>query len=812
MSAPSAAVVALRTPLPGRVAALLTGTASAALLLGGLMLHPAGLTVCAIAVACYVGLLAWRPHAWLFVLPTALPVASFAQWTGGLYVEEFDLLILTTAAFGYFHWALGRSEPLAAERHVHPSLVGSILVALLTVSYAIAAARGLLPLPGLDPDALASYNSRWNSLRILKAFAFALLIWPLAYRTIHLEGKAAIDRIALGLAGGLAVVSIVAVWERIAFPGLTNMSSDYRITALFWEMHVGGAALDGFLALTLPFSVWWMLRPGRPLHTLAAVLLFAMASYVCLVTFSRGVYAAYAAVLVVLGVLLLRSPTASRSMRSVRPVALAAFLIACAPMIVAFHTSGYRGLAAIAGVAAAIALAGDALRSATGKERGLGLLVAALLAAAAYALFAWVWKGAYIAYALSAAIFVASWWLATRSMAGGQSLVIGTLGAMAVSAVLIAQHWGGDVALRDMFIAICPLLILSAWNTFSAEPLWRVNRAALVPIAGGLIMVCIAAVGAGSYYMAERFSQVGTDLDGRFRHWEAGIDTLRTTGDRLFGKGLGRFPATYFWEVPEGERPGSHRIVVEDGNAVLLLGGPRHVLGYGEVYRVGQEVNVGLQEALVVLMDVRSDTTAALAIEICQKHLLYNGPCYRADARIAAQPGKWQQIRLPMPGQLESTPWYAPRLTFFSMGLLSAGVSITVDNIQLLGASGRNLLDNGGLDDGPAHWFFTSDRHHLPWHIKNLWLNYLFDQGWFGVAAFSLALLAALGRTVFARARFNPVAPYLAASLVGFAVVGLFDSLVDVPRLAFLFFMLLFLALFLGSGRAASQRSGTARE
>ena len=45
---------------------------------------------------------------------------------------------------------------------------------------------------------------------------------------------------------GLAGAALATVWERTAFTGLLNFSSDYRATALFWEMHVGGTALDGF--------------------------------------------------------------------------------------------------------------------------------------------------------------------------------------------------------------------------------------------------------------------------------------------------------------------------------------------------------------------------------------------------------------------------------------------------------------------------------------------------------------------------------------------------------------------------------------
>ena len=56
------------------------------------------------------------------------------------------------------------------------------------------------------------------------------------------------------------VAALTVVWERYAFTGLLNFSSDYRATGMFWEMHVGGAALDGYLALGVPFVVWAFMR------------------------------------------------------------------------------------------------------------------------------------------------------------------------------------------------------------------------------------------------------------------------------------------------------------------------------------------------------------------------------------------------------------------------------------------------------------------------------------------------------------------------------------------------------------------------
>lgn len=85
----------------------------------------------------------------------------------------------------------------------------------------------------------------------------------------------------------------------------------------------------------------------------------------------------------------------------------------------------------------------------------------------------------------------------------------------------------------------------------------------------------------------------------------------------------------------------------------------------------------------------------------------------------------------------------------------------------------------------------------MPWHIKSMGMNVLFDQGIVGVTLWGLLLACALWRTSFGKARQNSLAPALAASLVGFFVVGLFDSLLDVPRLAWLYYMLVLVALTL---------------
>jgi len=53
----------------------------------------------------------------------------------------------------------------------------------------------------------------------------------------------------------------------------------------------------------------------------------------------------------------------------------------------------------------------------------------------------------------------------------------------------------------------------------------------------------------------------------------------------------------------------------------------------------------------------------------------------------------------------------------------------------------------------------------------------------------------AIARLSFGRGRDHPLAPAIVGALVGFAVVGAFDSLLDAPRIGFIFFTLLLVGL-----------------
>lgn len=244
-------------------------------------------------------------RAWLFWLPALFPLLNFFPWTGWWLFDESDLLVLAIIAGGYTRWAwLGatQTEPLWAW-WMRAVWVG------LAVCVAQAVWRGWADAPPLPPhtgwrDALwqglfADHLSAWNSVRVAKSFVWALCLMPLISRAVALDRRAAGLAFVRGMLAGLVLVGSLVLWERQAQVGVLDFVSGYRTSAAFWEMHVGGGAIDAYLALAAPLALWavWM-APTTARAALALGVLW-LATYTVLTTYSRGVMGAF--VIAVLG-------------------------------------------------------------------------------------------------------------------------------------------------------------------------------------------------------------------------------------------------------------------------------------------------------------------------------------------------------------------------------------------------------------------------------------------------------------------------------------------------------------------------------
>jgi hypothetical protein len=776
----------------------------------------AGLALAAVHVlapwAAVALLIAWAgvvlrwPRAWLVGVPAGLPLIALAPWTGVFVTEEWDLLVLGAAAGAYAARALSRPRATAdVARPIRYPPWWTAGLALFALSALLSLWRAFADAGPVRFGLTQGYYETLNGVRVEKAFVFALLLAPL----LATQMRAGVERALAALCSGFAVAGGIAatwvLWERAAFPGVLNFSTDYRVTGPFWEMHVGGAALDGFLALTLPFTVFALLRARRPIVVAAALALVGLEIYACLVTFSRGLYLALPVSLGVLAILVRTRPGSGHLPLTLARAGRAAGF--CAGVIlasaVAFGAAGYRGLGAALG-AFALALPGASLaRDMRPRDWALPGALGVLAGALAAALSALLPKGAYVMYGAAAVACGTLLWRARGGATVLRTQALAGLCGLVVMAVVVAVGWAGEKALAPAAAAVAAFVVLAVLVARSPHDTLRPHWQAHALIVGtATLLAAIVAVFSGGAYMAGRFAAGSSDFDERMQHWRDGLGMLQGPADWLLGKGAGRFPENYLFYVREAVFPGSYRLDVTGDKPHLTLSGPRYPTSFGDLFRVSQHVPAEPGTYVLTLL-ARADADVRLHVEICEKHLLYNEGCGIALVPVKASPGEWQRIRAGLDARaVTGGPWYARRPAYFSLAVETSGKSLDLADVSLVSPDRREVLANGDFSRGMARWFFSSDRYHLPWHIKSLPLNVLYDQGWIGLALFTLLVGGVLARLALGRARAHPAAPFIAAALAGFAVVGAFDSLTDVPRLAFAFWLLVFAGALLDARTA----------
>ncbi|MFM9915516.1 MAG: O-antigen ligase family protein [Rhizobacter sp.] len=622
---------------------------ASAAVIAGLVLawhHPAAPAIAAAVFMMVCTLVAWRPDLWLFIVPALLPLANFAPWTGWVVFEEFDLLLLAVAAGGYARMALsGSGAHSEAGRGGRLFIALAVLLGLLSV---VASAPGLSLAVQENWNGFQSYSDPLNSWRVFKSLFHAALIWPLLRLEIRRDAKTAFRLLAGGMLAGLTFVTLAVVWERLAYTGLWDFSTRYRTTALFWEMHVGGAAIDVYLALATPFVAWALWATRSPLRWSLAAALALLTGYACLTTFSRGVYGAVAGALVLLALLL-------RGMRLPR--------------------------------------------------------------------------------------------------------------------------------LR-----------------------WRVVAGFALTVA--LAVEVAAVLGLGSF-MRERMAASDHDIGGRLEHWQNGLGLLRNPTDWALGIGLGRLPAAYARAVPRRPFPGDVQFMppgpLQPSGSVVVSGSTRPLDQFG-LMTLTQRVALHPVRPHEVAFDVRAKLPADVSFQLCEMHLLYPRRCQSAWVQVAPGGATWRHVVLRLRGPaLDPGPVWAPRMGVFSIAVLNEGGAAELDNISLAGPDRVEMLVNRDFSEGLARWYPAAQGYYVPWHIDNLYLELLIERGVFALLAFVLLMSWTLWRLVDAAGRGSTIAPFLTASLCGGLCVGLVSSVLDVPRVAFLMFLLTLYA-FEEVGRRPSGR------
>lgn len=737
---------------PARAFAVLLGVILVGCTIWAVVDFPLWRLPLAIAFLLYAAAL-WRwPRIWLIVVPAALPVFDLMPWSGRFFLTEFDMLILVTLAVIGLRGAGGRMLPGLWRAPWR-------LPALMALSYAISTVIPLLPLPPLELASFNSYLSPFNSLRVAKGFFWAWLLTPALVRHLHRDPQGTRDYLVAGIVTGLALAGIGILWERGVFVdlatagniyGLLNnlldFSGSYRATGLFSGMHVGGEAIDGYLSLAVPFSLYPVLFGRRLWVRIAGLAVFALGTYGVMVTFSRGLYAGYGISLaVMLALLVARNLTSVKANLIGILATLAAVALYSWLFVLLYRHGGFEPL-----VVAILILGASTILIRFAPVR---LLLPALALTTVIAVAG--------GFRIHDGLLTSKW----TDTGSGTAIVLAI--AAATAGALLPM-----LLARRLFPAARPFSALAI--LFLAALFWL---GTIPPVTG--------------YQAQSRFATVERDLNTRQEHWQRSLAAMDPSlPSRIFGMGTGSFPELFFSAAVNTGFPLATYHPVREGDLTYLR------LGGGD-FNLIQRLKIDPGKTYRLEARIRPEVSRPIfAMKICHKHILYSErwvPDCRHRSRHYKR-GEEDSGWFDFSGEIQSGRLGAHGALYWptSLMLFNGRGIIHVTDVKVIDDAGRNLVANGDFAQGMDRWFLVSDFEHLAWHSKNMYLHLFIEQGGFGLIAFLVLVLVTLGRLVRAVPRGDPLAAVIAASLISFLAVGLFGTLLDMPRIATLFFLLVF--------------------
>lgn len=253
----------------------------------------------ALCLGVYALVLLIFPHCWLLILPALLPVLDLTPWTGKELISEFDLFVLITASVAY-------GCDRFSFKFFSQSKKFSFLLILLVIVEIYSLVKGIGCFLSKEESAFIHYHTWQTSMRMTKGLLEALLLLPLLVYAFEV-GKNPKRWLALGVLTGLSLCIIAILLERVFYAGLTDFGQDYRVSGMFSEMALGGAFLDAFLLLSLPFVFLLLRRDDNPTYLISGFTLVVLGLYCVLVTYTRTTYLAVAIIVALIVLFNIRS-------------------------------------------------------------------------------------------------------------------------------------------------------------------------------------------------------------------------------------------------------------------------------------------------------------------------------------------------------------------------------------------------------------------------------------------------------------------------------------------------------------------------
>jgi hypothetical protein len=401
---------------------------------------------------------------------------------------------------------------------------------------------------------------------------------------------------------------------------------------------------------------------------------------------------------------------------------------------------------------------------------------------------------AFIAFAFPALVVLV---LTTRK---GILKLFGIVSAVGISCAMpVTLSPGGYIALIAGLVPVVLSILRQQRTAFSIR-----QRLVLGGVLAASVAAAVPALSGG--FTQSRLAQTLEDLTLRGVHWKQALDLmddgLMTV---LVGMGFGQYPVLYTLGAETTRAPGTYAVMRDENdenNSYLRLGA-------GETVFLDQIVNVEPGKRYVLTARIRQPSgDAALSIPLCEKALVYSFECIWSELRPKSSDGNWSTVTVEVnSGKLGEGGNWPYRPVKLSLHNTSAGTSLDVDDVSLKTNEGRELVANGGFDDGTARWLLVTNQKEA-WHIDQQEVEVYFAQGALGLSAMALLLIGA-GKILWpSLVREGLEAAMWAGTLLGFLAVGLLGSTMDAARLSMLFYLFAFSTQLLPlatQGRAAGR-------
>lgn len=344
---------------------------------------------------------------------------------------------------------------------------------------------------------------------------------------------------------------------------------------------------------------------------------------------------------------------------------------------------------------------------------------------------------------------------------------------------------------RALMVGVGAALLVATWS-------WRRHRPMRVASAARPIDWCLLAAFVGIQVvwgfvadpgLSRRLGTAVGDLGHRVLHWQRALATLPAHHGVWTGVGAGQLPERYGRAAGAGEFAGRLDWVVGVGSRHhMRLSGPISDPHIGHLFAAGQRLQglrPGHHTARLKLIVTQP---ATLLISVCERHLIYDRRCQWSRPRVAAaEGGEPIELEVDLRGdRMEpDAPFASRRPAWFAVSVLTPGVSVHIHQIHLIDAFGQQRLANSGFEQGPLHWMSSAQGRFEPWHVDNLYLEFLVERGLAGLGCLLGLILLAL-RAVCLSPRRSPWAMAYLASTVALGLLGLLISVAEMPRLALL--------------------------